>query len=246
MVKFKEYDIVSNFYPSQYKNLNEVPLNYYQKGRKTIEKYRDTSINYCVSLLDSLHQETTWGGGTLYSTLYDLNEGIVYLYYFHNYNHVVKFDLKKELEKGNHILTIPEVFPKNKVGLRFYKAYNETLHNIELLGDKNIIEDTLKFSTLKDSLRVTLKINIFREKIDEVCNRWLNTKEYKNTISVYSFLAELFPDDVEIYSNLGETYMEIGAYNSVLESYEKLLKIEPNNEGTKTQIKKLKELMKKK
>lgn len=65
-IRNQSYDIISNFYPSQCDNLNDITIKFYQKGRKLIETKQDTSVSFCTSLLDSLHQETSWGGGTLY------------------------------------------------------------------------------------------------------------------------------------------------------------------------------------
>lgn len=53
------------------------------------------------------------GDGTLLTSIYDLNKGIVNLYFYHDYNNVVAFNLKEELAKGNHSFEIPSLFPAN-------------------------------------------------------------------------------------------------------------------------------------
>ena len=74
----------------------------YQKGRRYLENSKDTSISFCTSVMDTMHQERVWGAGTMYTTVYDLTEGTIYLYFFRDYTHVIKFNLDKELSKNNH------------------------------------------------------------------------------------------------------------------------------------------------
>jgi len=54
------------------------------------------------------------GDGTLLSSIWDLKDGTVNLYFYHDYSKSVQFDLQAELRKGNHILAIDSLFPQNK------------------------------------------------------------------------------------------------------------------------------------
>lgn len=242
-IRNKSYDITSNFYPSQYDDLNDVTIKHYQKGRELIESKQDTSVSFCASLLDSLHQETSWGGGTLYSTLYDLNEGIIYLYFNHDFENVIKINVKDELAKGNHTLIIPELFPNNKKGQEFYNSYNNTLTKIELLGNKDIVTNSKEFSSLKNFLRQVPRINIFKENLDKSSAKWIENKDFKTAIIVYSFMIELFPIDSELYSNLGKSYLEIGKLDDALINYEKCIELSPDSKDIKKKIEAVKKLM---
>lgn len=242
-IRNKSYDITSNFYPSQYDDLNDVTIKHYQKGRKLIESKQDTSVSFCASLLDSLHQETSWGGGTLYSTLYDLNEGIIYLYFNHDFENVIKINVKDELAKGNHTLIIPELFPNNKKGQEYYNSYNNTLTKIELLGNKDIVTNSKEFSSLKNFLRQVPRINIFKENLDKSSAKWIENKDFKTDIIVYSFMIELFPIDSELYSNLGKSYLEIGKLDDALINYEKCIELSPDSKDIKKKIEAVKKLM---
>jgi hypothetical protein len=53
------------------------------------------------------------GDGTLLSSNWDLKNGIVTLYFYHNYNNAVQFNLKDELAKGEHFFEIAKLFPPN-------------------------------------------------------------------------------------------------------------------------------------
>jgi hypothetical protein len=121
--------LLSNFCPSKTPVLDSVKIPFYQNGRKMLEAGVDTSLSYLTSLSDTLHQNWKNLGGTLYTTIYDLNAGVVYLYLFHDYKHQVKLNLKEELEKGDRILEISSLFPPNKnyEKLRNYKTpYNSS------------------------------------------------------------------------------------------------------------------------
>jgi hypothetical protein len=74
------------------------------------------SVDLFRNTLDVVHQQYDGDSvnpavHTLYSTIYDLKQGVIYLYYLHDFQHVVTFDLKKELAKGIHSYDIPSLFP---------------------------------------------------------------------------------------------------------------------------------------
>jgi hypothetical protein len=53
---------------------------------------------------------------TVYSNIYDLKNGEIYVFNFHNYNEVVKLNLEEQFKKGEQYLKLPELF--NEVKLR--------------------------------------------------------------------------------------------------------------------------------
>lgn len=243
-IRNQSYDIISNFYPSQCDNLNDVTIKHYQKGRKFIETKQETSVGFCTSLLDSLHQESSWGGGTIYSTLYDLKEGIIYLYYNHNFNNVITININEELQKENHIIEIPKLFPDNKKGQEFYKNYNETISKIEELGNIKTISSSENISELEKFLKNVQKINIYRENFDKVADKWEETEDFKSAIKVYKVMAMFFPDDYQIYYKLGEANFKLKFYNEALLNYQECSKLVPENEKLKEKIIAVKELIK--
>lgn len=88
--------VLSNFCPSVTKDLSKVEIQRYKKGRKFLENKSDTSITFCEAMMDTMHQcRAKIGDGTLYTTIYDLNEGILYLYFYHDFKQRVEFNLKK-------------------------------------------------------------------------------------------------------------------------------------------------------
>jgi hypothetical protein len=70
----------------------------------------DLSVKFCSEVLDAVHQEGSYP--TQYSTLYDLKNQLIYLYYYHDYSQVKVFNLSEELKLGNHEYSIPALFTK--------------------------------------------------------------------------------------------------------------------------------------
>jgi uncharacterized protein (TIGR03435 family) len=71
----------------------------------------NVSVDLFRRVLAATHQKG--GYPTLYSNIYDLRSRTMYLYYFHDFDRVVTFNLADELRKGSRVLDIPALFPKN-------------------------------------------------------------------------------------------------------------------------------------
>jgi len=69
----------------------------------------DLTVEFAASVLDATHQEG--GISTIYSTVYDLGEGIAYLYYDHRFDEPVILNVAAELEKGDRQVNIDELLP---------------------------------------------------------------------------------------------------------------------------------------
>lgn len=105
---------LGNFRASQCTDLNAVPIERYQRGRRMLAAGPDTSVAWCTAVLDSMHScRKKLGNGTLYSYLADPSRGVIHLFFYHDFTHPVTFDLKKELAKGDHELGMASLFPVN-------------------------------------------------------------------------------------------------------------------------------------
>ena len=54
-----------------------------------------------------------FGDGTMYTSLYDLDSGNIYLYFYHDYTHEVKLNIVEELAKGERKVLMSSLFPRN-------------------------------------------------------------------------------------------------------------------------------------
>jgi hypothetical protein len=75
------------------------------------------SVDLFRQILDATHQEGHYP--TQYSNAYDLKAGIMYLYLFHDFEHVVEINLAEELALGTHEYNIPSLFPENPEQVAF-------------------------------------------------------------------------------------------------------------------------------
>jgi len=61
-------------------------------------------------------------------------------------------------------------------------------------------------------------------------------------VTVFKLALEIFPESANLYDSLGEAFMKVGEKNRAIESYQKSLELNPDNENAK---KNLDELIKK-
>jgi hypothetical protein len=81
----------------------------YDIANEMLSKATKLSVPFLKSILDATHQEGKLS--TIYSNIYDLKNGIIYVYLFHNFNSVYVIDLKKELKKGYRLENLAKHFP---------------------------------------------------------------------------------------------------------------------------------------
>lgn len=131
------YQIATNFYQSK-NNPAETTCERYRIARKLLETEEPISVDLFRNILDAVHYESEAGAETLYSNIYDLKKGIVYLYHFHNFHNRVSINLEKELKKGIHYYDLPSLFPETFAHGRYIKKKREQFEN--LLYEKGIIK----------------------------------------------------------------------------------------------------------
>jgi hypothetical protein len=109
------YYVLSNFCPSITDNDNARNLERYRKGEDFLNTQKlNSSLSFCSTLSDTMHVcRSRNGDGTLLSSIWDTKDGLVNLYFYHSYESTVQFNLTEELSKGDHIINIPDLFPKN-------------------------------------------------------------------------------------------------------------------------------------
>jgi choloylglycine hydrolase len=106
--KTEKFLVLTNF------NLDNPALGGYPCYRhalatELLQKNPATTVDNCRALLSAVHVEGL--AATIYSNICDLNNGEMYLYYFHNFEIAVKINLAEELSKGQHSVTISSLFP---------------------------------------------------------------------------------------------------------------------------------------
>ena len=69
------------------------------------------SVDSVRDILEAVHQEGA-NNNTLYSNIFDLRNGVIYLYYWHQYGEIVSLDVKDEISKGAAIVAVRDLFPE--------------------------------------------------------------------------------------------------------------------------------------
>jgi hypothetical protein len=107
--KEKEYQVLTNFYQSN-PELGGYPCWRYNKACELLGEMSELNPHYIGSILAHTHQEGNYP--TQYSNIYDLKNGLIYLFHFHNYNEFITIKLSEELKKGYQTYSIPDLFSR--------------------------------------------------------------------------------------------------------------------------------------
>ena len=101
------YQIATNFVMSGVKNGN-YPCWRYRAADEILSGAKELSVELIRNVLEKTHQEG--GSLTVYSNIYDLRQGKIYVYNLRDFENVVVLNLAEELKKGQRRLDLPSLF----------------------------------------------------------------------------------------------------------------------------------------
>ena len=141
--------IIANFCPSVTPHNERLNWERYKRADLFLTNHNgDTSAGYCLALVDTMHEcRKGHGDGTMYSFVADLQTKDFTLYFYHDYKHAVKFNLKDELAKGDHALDMPALFPFN-AEFRELIDYKTPQNNAVMLAFLYLCAGLFTFSSL--------------------------------------------------------------------------------------------------
>lgn len=116
--KDKNYLISTNFNKANPENAMEYPCSRYNKAEEMLERIEsenDLTVDYIKSILDSVHVKGLFNT-TLYSNIFDLKNGVIYLYHWHQFDEVVMLNVDEELAKGKIYVRIQDLFTDATLG----------------------------------------------------------------------------------------------------------------------------------
>jgi len=106
--------VFSNFCPSITSKQDARNLVRYRNGVEFLKTKIDTTLEFCTQLSDTMHVcREKIGDGTLITSIWDLNNRTVNLFFYHQYKKSVQFNITEELKKGDHSINITTLFPQN-------------------------------------------------------------------------------------------------------------------------------------
>ena len=109
------YQVVTSFYHSK-PSLGGYPCKRYENACRILESSQDVSVEQVKKILEKTHVENINYRGriieTLYSNIYDLGKGLVYVYYHHDFGNEIVINLKNEFVKGKRCYDLQSLFAK--------------------------------------------------------------------------------------------------------------------------------------
>ncbi|HEY0977696.1 MAG TPA: hypothetical protein VGE21_09515 [Flavobacteriales bacterium] len=119
---------VGNWRMSTCSDPDAIPIPRLQAGRTLLHQGLDSTRTAALEVLRSMKAcRARLGEGTLFSTLFDTKAGTAQLYFYHDFDQAVTFDLKEELAKGDRVLDMAALFPVNAEYERLL-AYRTPFH----------------------------------------------------------------------------------------------------------------------
>ncbi len=107
--------VIANFCPSITNKEKAFRMDRYRNGVEFIEKEYEASFAYCRELSKAMHvSRPKIGDGTLLTSNWNLNDLTFQLYFYHDFEHSISYDLKTELAKGDRLIALHELFPPNE------------------------------------------------------------------------------------------------------------------------------------
>jgi len=80
----------------------------YDTAVEMLEEMTELSVDYFRDICEATHQDGAYP--TVYSNIYDVTHGILYLYHYYDYDNAVIFDINEELSMGEHSYHVPKLF----------------------------------------------------------------------------------------------------------------------------------------
>ncbi len=107
---------LANFSIADTKDLSTIKTERYCKGVAFLNnKPSVTNLSFCTALSDTMSvNRAKVNDGTLYTNIYDLEAGLIHLYFYHDFSKRITYNLKEELEKGDHSYNFADLFPDNQ------------------------------------------------------------------------------------------------------------------------------------
>lgn len=232
--------LLSNFCPSQTPDLDKVDIPFYQNGRKMMESKVDTTLSYLSKLSGTLHQTFPHDlGGTQYTTIYDLSEKVIHLYYYHDYSKSITIHLMDELDKPDAVLNIPDLFPENQSGKKNIQKVNNVKALFEELLNPDFSKDYAKIKEEISARKISSLMYLFEADLNALGYELLKQGDKTPALNIFKLNVEYFPDSWNVYDSLGDGYSANGNSELAISNYEKSLKLNPNNQNAINQIRKL-------
>ena len=110
--KDKSYQVLTNFNLSN-PSIGWFPCWRYNLVNKILEENIEPTVELFRTILDTVHQEGQYH--TVYSNVYDVKNGDIYVYHKYNFDEVLKIHIQNELKKGSRTFKLFSLFSNIKM-----------------------------------------------------------------------------------------------------------------------------------
>ncbi|HEY1193398.1 serine hydrolase [Flavobacterium sp.] len=147
--------------------------------------------------------------------------------YISNIRHELKDDIRNAILNilNNKPYTVPKISAANKI-----------VAQSNLFGMKKAISN---YKNLPDSDKI--KYNFNERECNSLAYYLLRNNRQNDAIQLFKLNTEEFPQSANVYDSLGEAYLQIGEKTKAIESYKKVLQLDPNNGNAIYMLKKIEE-----
>lgn len=238
----RPYQIATNFLQSRTDPETSTDPRY-RLASKLFEQSDTISLDIFRRILNDTHMEEYNGSSTtLYSYIHDLARGDVYIYNFHNYDNVVKLNIHEELKKGEHTYLISSLFPYETYATQHFKATRVTTMMVRKALQDGVIGEDGAIAFYKEVNSPENKLTQYHlgeEYLNAAGYALLQYGKVNETIELFTFLVEEFPQSANAWDSRGEAYMKNGDKELAIENYKKSLELNPDNDNAKRMLEQL-------
>jgi tetratricopeptide (TPR) repeat protein len=239
----RKYQVATNFLQSKTDPETSTDVRY-RVASKLFEQSDSISVGLFRRILNDTHMEECGSqlSVTLYSYICDLKKGDVYIYNFHNYDNEVKLNIHEELKKRRHTYLISSLFPYETYAARQYKATRVTIMLLDKALQNGVTGEDgaiAFYKALKSPDGKPTKYDLGERHLTAAGYALLEMNKVNETVELFSFMLEEFPQSANAYDSRGEAYMKAGNNELAIEDYKKSLELNPSNENAKKMLEQL-------
>jgi hypothetical protein len=153
----------------------------YKKAERMLLDSNTPTVAHFREILQATHRSSyNLIGTTQYSNIYDLTNGVVYVYFLHDFDNEIIFNLSQELKKGHHYYDLPSLFGKElKYDIQVY-THSSPDFSISYPKHYEVIKPTLSEVLLvKNPMGNSPQIGLYVEnqpkniQLDDIGKRYL-------------------------------------------------------------------------
>lgn len=220
----KHYQIATNFYQSSVTSTSSITCPRYLAAQNMLESRKESDIAYCKSILKEVHQEGHWGG-TQYSNIYDLTEGTIYLYLFHNFDEMVTFSVKDLIQRKDYQRPLRSFFHQTMP----YNSFRKNYYNAQSVAARaGEVEDRLLLNELLNELSSNAQAVIWIDELIASSKQQLLKLKTNNAVDISVFACKIAPRNWKASLALAEVYLVSKKDTEALHEVDRALALKPN------------------